>query len=128
MSDNTITGGLDTLVEKCPNLMHLNLSGNKIKDLSAVEVLVRLFRTEHNQFSVISLQQKALPQLDSSFSVMSLSSGGAAKPKEPEDPAPVQLRGVHSQRLQGQRLRDAAAAPLPGWLRPGGQRGAYLGC
>lgn len=41
MSDNTITGGLDTLVEKCPNLTHLNLSGNKIKDLSAVEVLVR---------------------------------------------------------------------------------------
>lgn len=41
MSDNTITGGLDTLVEKCPNLTHLNLSGNKIKDLSVVEVLVR---------------------------------------------------------------------------------------
>lgn len=39
VSDNTITGGLDTLVEKCPNLTHLNLSGNKIKDLSAVEVL-----------------------------------------------------------------------------------------
>lgn len=50
VSDNTITGGLDTLVEKCPNLTHLNLSGNKIKDLSAVEVLVRLCRTRHNQF------------------------------------------------------------------------------
>lgn len=51
VSDNTITGGLDTLVEKCPNLTHLNLSGNKIKDLSVVEVLVRLSGTTHNPFS-----------------------------------------------------------------------------
>lgn len=40
VSDNTIAGGLDTLAEKCPNLTYLNLSGNKIKELSAVEVLV----------------------------------------------------------------------------------------
>ena len=40
VSDNTISGGLDTLAEKCPNLTYLNLSGNKIKELSAVEVLV----------------------------------------------------------------------------------------
>ncbi|XP_073322942.1 acidic leucine-rich nuclear phosphoprotein 32 family member E-like isoform X2 [Pagrus major] len=39
VSDNTISGGLDTLAEKCPNLTYLNLSGNKIKELSAVEVL-----------------------------------------------------------------------------------------
>lgn len=40
VSDNTIVGGLDKLAEKCPNLTYLNLSGNKIKELSAVEVLV----------------------------------------------------------------------------------------
>lgn len=40
VSDNTIAGGLDTLAEKCPNLTYLNLSGNKIKELSAIEVLV----------------------------------------------------------------------------------------
>lgn len=40
MSDNTIAGGLDALAEKCPNLTYLNLSGNKIKELSAIEVLV----------------------------------------------------------------------------------------
>ncbi|XP_047454110.1 acidic leucine-rich nuclear phosphoprotein 32 family member E-like [Mugil cephalus] len=39
VSDNTIAGGLDTLAEKCPNLTYLNLSGNKIKDLSSIEVL-----------------------------------------------------------------------------------------
>uniref|UniRef100_A0A671UVD7 Acidic leucine-rich nuclear phosphoprotein 32 family member n=1 Tax=Sparus aurata TaxID=8175 RepID=A0A671UVD7_SPAAU len=42
VSDNTISGGLDTLAEKCPNLTYLNLSGNKIKELSAVEVLQNL--------------------------------------------------------------------------------------
>lgn len=40
MSDNIITGGLDSLVEKCPNLTYLNLSGNKIKELNALKVLV----------------------------------------------------------------------------------------
>ncbi|XP_035515189.1 acidic leucine-rich nuclear phosphoprotein 32 family member E-like, partial [Morone saxatilis] len=34
VSDNAISGGLDTLAEKCPNLTYLNLSGNKIKELS----------------------------------------------------------------------------------------------
>lgn len=77
----------------------------------------------------MSLQPlKVLSHWDSSSAILSLSSGGAAKPEEPEEPGPVQLRGVHSQRLQGQRLRDAAAAPLPGRLRPGGQRGARLRC
>ncbi|XP_062278060.1 acidic leucine-rich nuclear phosphoprotein 32 family member E-like [Scomber scombrus] len=42
VSDNTISGGLDTLAEKCPNLTYLNLSGNKIKELSAIEVLQNL--------------------------------------------------------------------------------------
>lgn len=43
VSDNTISGGLDALAEKCPSLTYLNLSGNKIKDLSTIEPLVRPF-------------------------------------------------------------------------------------
>uniref|UniRef100_A0A3Q2V8M5 Acidic leucine-rich nuclear phosphoprotein 32 family member n=1 Tax=Haplochromis burtoni TaxID=8153 RepID=A0A3Q2V8M5_HAPBU len=39
VSDNTISGGLDALAEKCPSLTYLNLSGNKIKDLSTIEPL-----------------------------------------------------------------------------------------
>ncbi|XP_043860120.1 acidic leucine-rich nuclear phosphoprotein 32 family member E isoform X4 [Dromiciops gliroides] len=40
LSDNVISGGLEVLAEKCPNLTYLNLSGNKIKDLSTVEALM----------------------------------------------------------------------------------------
>ncbi|RXM93945.1 Acidic leucine-rich nuclear phosphoprotein 32 family member A [Acipenser ruthenus] len=43
LSDNRISGGLEVLAEKCPNLTHLNLSGNKIKDLSTIEPLVSSF-------------------------------------------------------------------------------------
>ncbi|XP_037667874.1 acidic leucine-rich nuclear phosphoprotein 32 family member A-like isoform X1 [Choloepus didactylus] len=42
LSDNRISGGLEILTEKCLNLTHLNLSGNKIKDLSTVEPLKKL--------------------------------------------------------------------------------------
>ncbi|KAM8921614.1 acidic leucine-rich nuclear phosphoprotein 32 family member E isoform 11-T11 [Pelodytes ibericus] len=42
LSDNSISGGLDVLAERCPNLTYLNLSGNKIKDLSTVEALANL--------------------------------------------------------------------------------------
>lgn len=42
LSDNNISGGLETLSEKCPNLTYLNLSGNKIKELSTVEALQHL--------------------------------------------------------------------------------------
>ncbi|KAM3828064.1 acidic leucine-rich nuclear phosphoprotein 32 family member A isoform 2-T6 [Vipera latastei] len=42
LSDNRISGGLEVLAEKCPNLTHLNLSGNKIKDLSTIEPLEKL--------------------------------------------------------------------------------------
>uniref|UniRef100_A0A8I5U7J1 Acidic leucine-rich nuclear phosphoprotein 32 family member n=1 Tax=Pongo abelii TaxID=9601 RepID=A0A8I5U7J1_PONAB len=42
LSDNIISGGLEDLVEKCPNLTYLNLSGNKIKDLSTVEALMEM--------------------------------------------------------------------------------------
>ncbi|KAM4677818.1 acidic leucine-rich nuclear phosphoprotein 32 family member A isoform 3-T4 [Discoglossus pictus] len=40
LSDNRISGGLEVLAEKCPNLTHLNLSGNRIKDLSTIEPLL----------------------------------------------------------------------------------------
>ncbi|XP_051511826.1 acidic leucine-rich nuclear phosphoprotein 32 family member A isoform X1 [Myxocyprinus asiaticus] len=42
LSDNRISGGLEVLAEKCPSLTHLNLSGNKIKDLSTIEPLKKL--------------------------------------------------------------------------------------
>lgn len=42
LSDNRISGGLEVLAEKCPTLTHLNLSGNKIKDLSTIEPLKKL--------------------------------------------------------------------------------------
>ncbi|XP_058485295.1 acidic leucine-rich nuclear phosphoprotein 32 family member A isoform X1 [Solea solea] len=42
LSDNRISGGLEVLAVKCPNLTHLNLSGNKIKDLSTIEPLKEL--------------------------------------------------------------------------------------
>uniref|UniRef100_A0A3P8UPA1 Acidic leucine-rich nuclear phosphoprotein 32 family member n=1 Tax=Cynoglossus semilaevis TaxID=244447 RepID=A0A3P8UPA1_CYNSE len=42
VSDNTISAGLDMLPEKCPNLSYLNLSGNKIKELSSVKPLQSL--------------------------------------------------------------------------------------
>uniref|UniRef100_A0A674NEZ1 Acidic leucine-rich nuclear phosphoprotein 32 family member n=1 Tax=Takifugu rubripes TaxID=31033 RepID=A0A674NEZ1_TAKRU len=40
LSDNRISSGLDVLAEKLPNLRHLNLSGNKLKDMSTLEPLV----------------------------------------------------------------------------------------
>ncbi|XP_006861419.1 PREDICTED: acidic leucine-rich nuclear phosphoprotein 32 family member E isoform X3 [Chrysochloris asiatica] len=42
LSSNNISGGLEVLAEKCPNLTYLNLSGNKIKDLNTVEALQNL--------------------------------------------------------------------------------------
>lgn len=42
LSDNNISGHLETLSEKCPNLTYLNLSGNKIKGLNNVEALQNL--------------------------------------------------------------------------------------
>eukprot|EP00062_Callorhinchus_milii_P026222 gi/632988085/ref/XP_007882913.1/ PREDICTED: acidic leucine-rich nuclear phosphoprotein 32 family member E-like isoform X1 [Callorhinchus milii] len=39
LSDNSILGGLELMTEKCPNLVYLNLSSNKIKDYSTVEPL-----------------------------------------------------------------------------------------
>uniref|UniRef100_A0A8C5EVG1 Acidic leucine-rich nuclear phosphoprotein 32 family member n=1 Tax=Gouania willdenowi TaxID=441366 RepID=A0A8C5EVG1_GOUWI len=42
LSDNSISGSLECLVEKCPVLSSLNLSGNKIKELSSLQPLQRL--------------------------------------------------------------------------------------
>ncbi|XP_063054739.1 acidic leucine-rich nuclear phosphoprotein 32 family member E-like [Engraulis encrasicolus] len=42
ISDNTISGGLETLTQKCPQLNYLVLSGNKIKESKSVEVLKNL--------------------------------------------------------------------------------------
>uniref|UniRef100_A0A672JS57 Acidic leucine-rich nuclear phosphoprotein 32 family member n=1 Tax=Sinocyclocheilus grahami TaxID=75366 RepID=A0A672JS57_SINGR len=42
LSDNNISGSLETLAEKCANLTYLNLSGNKFKELSTLEALQNL--------------------------------------------------------------------------------------
>lgn len=73
LSDNRISGGLEVLAAKCPNLTHLNLSGNKIKDLSTIEPLVSTpSDIKHIQFVVFlwrdascSLWQKELTTLKS---------------------------------------------------------------
>nr|XP_039316161.1 acidic leucine-rich nuclear phosphoprotein 32 family member E isoform X2 [Saimiri boliviensis boliviensis] len=49
LSDNIISGGLEVLAEKCPNLTYLNLSGNKIKDLSTVEALMETKMTKRKR-------------------------------------------------------------------------------
>ncbi|XP_053318311.1 acidic leucine-rich nuclear phosphoprotein 32 family member B-like [Spea bombifrons] len=42
LSDNRISGGLEVLAERTPNLTNLNLSGNKIKDINTLEPLKKL--------------------------------------------------------------------------------------
>lgn len=42
LSENKISGGLEVLAERLVNLTHLNLSGNKFKDISTLEPLVGL--------------------------------------------------------------------------------------
>ncbi|KAL6086871.1 hypothetical protein STEG23_031046 [Scotinomys teguina] len=42
LSDNRIFGGMDRLAEELPSLTHLNLSGNKLKDISTLEPLKKL--------------------------------------------------------------------------------------
>ena len=41
LSYNNLSASPGELAEKCPNLTHLNLSGNKIKELTHLETLVR---------------------------------------------------------------------------------------
>lgn len=42
LSDNKIADGLDTLVKHAPNITHLHLAGNKIKDVDALKPLAEL--------------------------------------------------------------------------------------
>ncbi|KAL4608365.1 acidic leucine-rich nuclear phosphoprotein 32 family member B-like [Arapaima gigas] len=42
LSDNRISGGLEALAERTPVLTHLNLSGNRMKDLRTLEPLKKL--------------------------------------------------------------------------------------
>lgn len=65
LSDNRISGGLEVLAAKCPNLTHLNLSGNKIKDLSTIEPLVSKSASK----TVLDMMQPAVLfiKLDFSF-------------------------------------------------------------
>ncbi|XP_051927233.1 acidic leucine-rich nuclear phosphoprotein 32 family member E isoform X2 [Hippocampus zosterae] len=42
LCDNNLSGSFETLSEKCPNLIYLNLSSNKIKELSNLEALQNL--------------------------------------------------------------------------------------
>jgi len=46
LSDNRLTGGLEHL-SGCPNVTHLNLSGNKIKDVDTLEPLKNLKKTQN---------------------------------------------------------------------------------
>uniref|UniRef100_A0A8C9V566 Acidic leucine-rich nuclear phosphoprotein 32 family member n=1 Tax=Scleropages formosus TaxID=113540 RepID=A0A8C9V566_SCLFO len=42
LSGNRVSGGLEALAERTPGLTHLNLSGNRIKDLRTLEPLKKL--------------------------------------------------------------------------------------
>lgn len=51
LSDNRIYGSLENLLS-CPNLTHLNLSGNKIKELEDLAPLVNmiLYNKNYSEF------------------------------------------------------------------------------
>uniref|UniRef100_A0A8C2RH84 Acidic leucine-rich nuclear phosphoprotein 32 family member n=1 Tax=Capra hircus TaxID=9925 RepID=A0A8C2RH84_CAPHI len=53
LSDDRICGGLDMLAEKLPNLTHLNLSGNKLKDISTLEPLVKEMEKLENKLNEV---------------------------------------------------------------------------
>ncbi|GAB1605842.1 acidic leucine-rich nuclear phosphoprotein 32 family member A-like isoform X1 [Argonauta hians] len=59
LSDNRISGGLEKLQE-CTNLRHLNLSGNKIKDIDTLKPLVNL-----KELSSLDLFNCEVTKLDS---------------------------------------------------------------
>ncbi|XP_077574194.1 acidic leucine-rich nuclear phosphoprotein 32 family member B isoform X2 [Stigmatopora nigra] len=42
LSDNNISGGLEVIAQKLPNLRHLNLSGNNLKEIGSLEPLKKL--------------------------------------------------------------------------------------
>ena len=68
LSDNKITGGLGHLT-CCPNITHLSLSGNKIKDFDVLDPLVRPDEikmlgtsiTAFNKLNIALLYNESLP-------------------------------------------------------------------
>lgn len=90
MSDNIIAGGLDTLVDKCPELTYLNLSGNKIKEPNTLKVLVSSAGNQRGRPVLAAVSGSApadAPSGPSSF----CSTCSAAEPEEPKESGPVQL-------------------------------------
>lgn len=77
LSDNSLSGSLEKLLEKCPNLMYVNLSGNKIKDLSHLEALVRAHTHTHRVCTLCVINM--------------LTCSITAEPEEPAESGPVQL-------------------------------------
>lgn len=69
LSDNNITGALETLAEKCANLTYLNLSGNKIKELSTLEALVKTLMHLHHSSQLI-LYKYILEMIPSALQLM----------------------------------------------------------
>uniref|UniRef100_A0A8C6Q9H2 Acidic leucine-rich nuclear phosphoprotein 32 family member n=1 Tax=Nannospalax galili TaxID=1026970 RepID=A0A8C6Q9H2_NANGA len=64
LSDNRIFRGLDILAEELPNLTHLNLSGNKLKDISStLELLKKLDCLKSLDLFNCERVFKLLPQL-----------------------------------------------------------------
>lgn len=60
LSDNKLTGGLEALADaKLEKLIHLDLSGNKINDLSALEPLCNLSNLKHLSLFECPVTQKA---------------------------------------------------------------------
>uniref|UniRef100_A0A915DB91 Uncharacterized protein n=1 Tax=Ditylenchus dipsaci TaxID=166011 RepID=A0A915DB91_9BILA len=41
LSDNKLTGGLEVLADKCPDLAYIILSGNSLKDIDVLKPLAR---------------------------------------------------------------------------------------
>lgn len=64
VSDNIIAGGLDTLVDKCPELTYLNLSGNKIKELNTLKVLVSSAGNQRGRLVLAAVSSSAPLQTD----------------------------------------------------------------
>lgn len=62
LSDNRISGGLN-LLSGSPKLTHLNLSGNKLKDLETLEPLVRKAGFFSSIFISLNLLQKEFKNL-----------------------------------------------------------------
>uniref|UniRef100_A0A915EKS2 Uncharacterized protein n=1 Tax=Ditylenchus dipsaci TaxID=166011 RepID=A0A915EKS2_9BILA len=42
LSDNKLTGGLEVLADKCPDLAYIILSGNSLKDIDVLKPLAKM--------------------------------------------------------------------------------------